>query len=381
MAKRKPKARRDWGEGRIEELPSGKWRAVISGGRDPITGKRLRPSKTFPTKAEAIEWKSRQQAARGQGDAGRSWTLAGWAEHWLQVRKGEIDWSTWRKYNQHLRVYAVPKLGTVKLADLSRVTIDRWRADLAALPVKPVPPGQIFRATKTLKQCLGDAVEAGVLARNPVGKVRRPKSTKSAIHPLTVEQAREFLRVAAGTHFEALWRLALDSGARPGELLALHWPDVDFAAGSVHVHRTLECRDDGSFHLKPPKTPKADRVILVAPATVAALRDHRDKLRKAGHYSPDGRVFPAPRGGFISVAGLSENHWGKLKKLAALPVGVRMYDLRHTSATLLVQAGESLRVVADRLGHEDPSITLKSYIKYMPDQQASARDRIQGLFG
>ena len=176
-----------------------------------------------------------------------------------------------------------------------------------------------------------------------------------------------------------MWLLALDAGMRPGELYGLHWPEVDLEAGTVAVVHSLE--EVGSEQrLKGVKTGgKGERTLALARRTVEALREHRGRMQKEKHDVEKGPVFPARRGGFLRRPNVYRRAFLPLVEAAGVP-RIRVYDLRHTTATLLLQAGVNVKVVSERLGHTDIRMTLDTYAKVLPNMQTLAAECFDRLF-
>ena len=362
------KARRGWGEGRVYQLPSGRWRAVISIGKAQGGG-RVREGKTFDKKQEAVDWLA-QRKAGGSVASGTAWTVARWCDHWLEAKKREKEHQTWRFYNQRVKNHVKPYLGTLRLNQVTKVVVDDWHGKMTA---DGVSPAQQLRAAKTLRAALEAAFRSGLIPTNPTKRAALPRVRTKEMQAWSRDQARTFLEAVKGDRYEAAWWLLLDSGMRPGELLALTWQEIDLEAGTVRVRRALEYTDKG-FQLKPPKTAKGNRVILLAPATVEKLRARP----RTGEL-----VFPAPRGGYLRPDYLNSRYFAPIVAIlskSGIPT-IRLYDLRHTCATLLLGNGVNIRVVADRLGHEDPRVTLRHYSHAIPSLQEQARTAIQDLLG
>lgn len=346
------------------QMPSGRWRAVVSIGKTKA-GNRAREGKTFDTKQAAIVWLSSRKVS-GQPTGG-AWTVAQWCEHWLEGKKREKEFQTWKFYRQRVRLFILPHLGQYRLNAITKLVVDEWHKTLTAAKVSP---GQQLRAAKTLRAALEAAMVAGLILANPTKRTALPRVRKREMACWSRDQARAFLEHTAGDRWAAAWRLLLDSGMRPAELCALTWADLYETTGSVRVRRALEYTDAG-FQLKPPKTAKGNRVILLAPSTVGTILTlpRRTEL-----------IFPAPRGGYLRPDYLGTRYFAPAVAAAGLPI-IRLYDLRHTCATLLLGAGVSIRVVADRLGHEDIKVTLAHYAHAIPSQQEQARQAAADLFG
>jgi integrase len=407
------------GDGSIEQLPSGKYRAVVSAGKDPTTGKRIKVSRTFDTSREAREFRDElRKKARKLGGQNLQTvlglSLADWLGRWLEglraeVAAGELATHTLRPYEQHVKNTLVPYLGQVLLPDLRRSTIKAAfgrmmegdpERELAAVSSK-----MLAKVRTTLGVALQAAVDEDLLEENPVRglKRRRRQGKARAGQNAPVErvryfeewQALRFLEYARADRLHALWVLWLDSGAREGELFALHWAEIDWEKGSVRIIRSLE-EDGPNLELKDPKTEKSRRTIAVSRQSVEALGEHRKRMLVAGLYRPYGPVFCDTRGGFLRKDNVRNRHFRKIIKRAnqaaeveaaengtaarLLPV-LRPYDLRHTCATLLLMKGFPVHVVAERLGHESPAMVLKTYGHVLPGMQKAAAQAMETFLG
>jgi len=222
----------------------------------------------------------------------------------------------------------------------------------------------------TLHKALSQAVGDGLIQRN-AAQVKAPRPEKPEISPLSPEQARKLIATAneTGARYAALYVLALHTGMRVGELLGLQWGDVDLDAGSagatptLQVRRTLsETRTGPKFEL--PKSGKG-RSIKLSRKAVEALRSHRarqngEKLRLGSLWQANGLASPSVTGTTTSGTNLLGRYFRPLLKRADLPP-IRLHDLRHTCATILLMAGKHPKYVQELLGHASISITLDTY--------------------
>jgi integrase len=223
----------------------------------------------------------------------------------------------------------------------------------------------------TLGAALNAAVESGLIPRNPAGRVKKPKQEKTKVRPYDADEVRKLLAAAEGRRLAAWFHLAVDSGLRPGESLALHYYDIDFDAGLVRVERSLE-EIRGEFRLKPPKTKKSRRTVSLTPQTVGALRDHRELMRAEGRDVERGPLFVTQRrGGWWSKPTFYRRVYLPVLRKAKLR-HLKPHGLRHTSATLLLSNGASVKMVSERLGHESVNITLEHYAHVLPTDQDQA---------
>jgi integrase len=183
--------------------------------------------------------------------------LGRYLQEWLQGAQSSIRPSTWRRYEQLLRLYAIPTLGTLPLTRLEPRHVQRLYTDCLARDLAPATVRQLHAV---LRRALGQAVKWGTVARNVAALVSPPRVKRHEITPLSAVQARTLLEAAQGERFEALYILALTTGMRLGELLGLRWQDIDLAAGMLQVRHTLLRLRDG-LRLAEPKTARSRRLL------------------------------------------------------------------------------------------------------------------------
>ncbi len=218
----------------------------------------------------------------------------------------------------------------------------------------------------TLHKALSQAVRDGLVQRN-AASVKAPRPAKPEINPLSADQARKLIATAheIGDRFEALYVLALHCGLREGELLGLKWDDINFGAetATLQVRRTLSETRTGHIFEKP-KNGKG-RSIRCSRKATEALKRHRtrqneERLRLGSLWQDNGLVFPTTTETTASGTNLLGRHFKPLLRRAGLP-DIRLHDLRHTCATILLVAGKHPRYVQELLGHASNSTTLDTY--------------------
>lgn len=376
-------ARRGRGEGHVERLPSGKWRAVVSLGA-ATGGRRRKRLGPYDTKADALKALRQELSARDHGraaDAG-DMTVGQWLSRWLQLKKARVEPATWRWYDCRVRRHILSAqvggadtlFGDLPLAKLMPLQVEELHA---ALTARGISQNEQHKVATTLRTALKDALRMRLVSWNPALEVAKPKVARREMHCWDADQARDFLAAAHGSRLEAYWYLALDAGMRPGEMLGLHWPEVDFTAGAVRVKCSL---DEVSGRIKPPKTNKGRRLIHLSRATVAALARHRERMQCEGRDVQGGLVFVGNRGKRITQSDIYNDHFTPALQRAGVP-RIRPYDLRHTSATLLLAAGVNVKVVSERLGHGGIEITLKHYAHVLPSMQEQAVRAMNSIMG
>jgi integrase len=305
-------------------------------------------------------------------DAG-ALTVGEYLERWLKDSvKGTVRQSTYEVYGHMIRPHIVPGLGRVKLKNLTPAHVrsfyrDRLDTELA--------PATVHKMHVVLHKALDQAVSDGLIPRNAAKGVKVPQTKRKEIRPLSPEQTRTLLEAARGDRLEALYVLALNTGLRQGELLALKWEDVELEDAVLRVQRTL-IRSGGKVGLGPPKTNKSRRSVGLTQGAVEALQAHLSRQlhemeRMGSLYSPGGLVFANETGGLINPSNLRNRSFSRLLKHAGLP-HIRFHDLRHTCATLLLSRNVNPKIVSEMLGHSSVSITLDIYSHVLPTMQSSA---------
>jgi integrase len=270
--------------------------------------------------------------------------------------------STWYRYESLIRGHLLPHLGHLGLSTLQPGDCAAAFAVMAKLGLKP---RTIIQARAVLGRALREAEIAGLVTRNAARLARPPRVEHAEMLTLTRIEARVLIEAAQTDRLGTLYSVALASGAREGELLALRWCDVDWERGSIKIQRTLQ-RTAGSLVFAEPKTQSSRRTIPLGASTMKALQRHRlgqaeERLRYGlGKASEDDLVFTTPPGTPIDAGNFLRNTHYPLLERAGLP-RVRFHDLRHTAATLLLEAGVHVKVVAERLGHATPSLVMNTY--------------------
>jgi integrase len=366
----RPSKRRGRGEGTVRQLPDGRWQARLSLGKRR-DGKRRRRVFYGKTKGEVLAQLREAQANRARvvkAKAG-TMTVGAWLDTWLGAKKGQVEPGTYGFYERRVRLRLKPTIGEALLAELDPLAVVEMHAELTRQDVSPTEQRKV---ATTLRAALNDALDMDLILANPATRVKKPKATSKEMQPLDLDQARALLAAAGSDRLFAYYAVALDTGARPGELFALSWPDLDLEARTVFIHRSLE-EISGKHRLKETKTPKSRRKLILARSTVAALRSHRLRMEEEGHAGEGHPVFCDTRGGYLRQSNLRRSSFLKILKRAKLPQ-VRPYDLRHTCATLLLLKGANVKLVSERLGHESVEITLKHYAHVLPTMQEHAAD-------
>jgi integrase len=231
-----------------------------------------------------------------------------------------------------------------------------------------------------LHRALKQAVRWNMVPRNVCDAVDVPQVRREEVHSLTPEQARRFLDAARGERLEALYLVAVHAGLRPGELLALRWEDVDLDQAVLRVGRALS---GGEFTT--PKTKRSRRRIDLSAGSIAALKRHRtrqleERMARAGLWQDHGLVFPSSVGTPLSHRNVVRSFKTVLRH-AGLPAAIRLYDLRHTCATLLLCRNVHPKYVQELLGHASIAQTMDTYSHVLPGMDSGIGDAIEEVLG
>ncbi len=349
----------------------------------------------FATEAEAkaARDEARVAARRGEYVDRSRITVAQYLTEWLAGHAIELKPKTRSSYAYQIEHYIAPRIGKLRLQALRASTLTRLYADLlerGGRDGKPLSRRTVDYTHAVLRKALNDAVTVDqLLTSNPALRAKRPKG-QPAVKRSDVWSAAElqrFLDIAAGHRLSAFYWLAAYTGARRGELLHLRWPDVDLDRGTVHVRGSVGVVD-GERVEGTPKSSHA-RLVSIDPGTVAELRRHRarqheERLVAGASWVGGDLVFRRGLGGPLFPDSMTqlmrrlirEHNAPRDGEPPAMPLRpIRLHDLRHTHATLLLEAGVPVHVVSARLGHADPSITLKVYAHVLDTQAVQVARR------
>lgn len=313
-------------------------------------------------------------------DAG-ALTVGVFVERWLEDSvRGTVRQSTYQRDESLCRVHLVPGLGKKKLKALNAAEVQRfYRAKLDS----GLSSATVHKLHVVLHKALKQAVRWGLAPRNVADDVDAPKIHKEEVSPLIREEARKLLDTARGERLEALYVVAVQSGLRQGELLAIRWEDVDLEARTVQVRRTLT-RNGGKLAVGPTKTSKARRTVKLTQDATEALQDHLERqlaeMDKAGDsWQENGLVFCTGKGTLINPTNLRRRSLAPLLQRAGLPP-MTFHQLRHTAATILLLKNVNPKVVSEMLGHATIAITLDTYSHVLPNMQDSAVSAMEEAF-
>ena len=304
-------------------------------------------------------------------------TLGDFLDRWLRDAAGpRLRAFTLEQYTDLLADHVRPALGARSLAKLSPLDV---QAVYAAMQAAGLSPRSVRYVHAVLNSALSQAVAWRLLPLNPCESVTLPRMIRKEMLVLSPEQARALLTAAEGTREASLWHFAIATGMRPSEILGLRWSDVK--DNTVSVTRTL-ARRGKTWRFEDVKRPKSRRTVELDADTLEVLKVHKaaqaaERLALGQHWQDNGLVFPAEDGGPARERTLVGRFKRALKR-ADLP-DLRLYDLRHTAATLMLQAGIPAKVASERLGHSTVALTLDTYSHVSPGMQREAASAVAAL--
>ena len=363
------------------------WAIKADLGRDTDGNRRQQVRSGFASEAEANR---ELRALLSKVDGGRyvepsRRTLADYLEgEWLPATAPpKVAHSTHGKRTLHV-AYVTARIGRTPLAEVNGATLDQLYATLTregGRDGRPLAPSTVRDVHRTLHKAFADAVRWQLAERNPCEAAEPPRldqvtdDARAALHAWSADELRRFLAFTRVHRLGAAFHVAATTGVRRSELLGLRWSDVDLAAGTLRIAQKLVSGPDGYELRRSTKTTAGARTINLDGGTVEVLRDHRKRqaelrLAHGSDYVSHDLVFPREDGRPFPPAGLTQA-FRRAVRASGLPP-IRLHDVRHTHATLLLQAGEPVKVVSERLGHASPTVTLTIYAHVLPGMQAGA---------
>jgi integrase len=327
--------------------------------------------------AQAYLTKKLHERDLGRGVEGVQVTLNEYLDRWLgTAAKPRLREKSYRDYEGMLRRYIRPTMGEKILTTVSPL-------DIQGVYQQIIERGFSARSIRythaVVRSALRQAVRWQLLLNDPTEGVQLPRQPRREMRVLTTEQARTFLKVALTTPYGCVFALALTTGMRPSEYLALKWEDIDWERGMVSVVRTLE-KGSGCWRFAETKRARSRRVVKLQNWVLNLLKDLRS-ARAQGATSdipPDAvdLVFATASGQPINEDYLVKKRFKPILRQAGLS-DIRLYDLRHTAATLALTVGVPPKVVSEQLGHASAAFTLDTYSHVLPHMQEEAAAKME----
>lgn len=368
--------------GQIIKRGENRWLVRIFQGRD-AAGKRMYFNRTINgTKRDAQKYLTASLRDKDLGvfvEPARV-SLDDYLDRWLEAAaRPRVSQRTADGYSGLLARYVRPKIGRRRLSDLQLLDIQKVYGEMQA---RGLSARVVRHAHSALHNALKQAVKWNIIARNPAGLVELPKVAHTERRVLSPDEAARFLDAADMMPHGLIFEFALLSGMRPEEYLALQWSDVCLQRGAAQVRRAL-VRHKKSWSFEEPKTARSRRTVFLPAPLVGKLAAHKrqqaiGRLKLGAAWHAHDLVFCGEQGTPHTIPNLTYRYFRPLLEKAELP-RIRLYDLRHSCATLLLSENEHPKVVSERLGHASVTLTLDTYSHVLPTMQQGATARLEKL--
>lgn len=376
-------------KGHIRQRGKNSWALVIDLGKGP-DGKRRQKWHTVhggKRKAEAELRRLLSELDNGTYVEPSAQSIGAYLTDWLTVIQPRLSPKTFARYDEIVRLHLIPAFGSIELQKLNGIHLETYYAN-ARVSGRADGKGGLSEQTllhhhRVLSKAMKRAVRLKLRAGNPCADIEAPKPIRKEVAVLNERQTMALLQAAAGSRLYAPVLVAVTTGLRLGELLALRWEDIDPDGAELSVYRTLQrVKKLGLIVKELPKTRTSRRKVALPPVTVNVLRTHlaeqkKERLRLGPLWEDSGLVFPAEDGSPWGPDSLS-HQFSRLAHGAGFDL--TFHGLRHTHATHLLRAGVSAKVASSRLGHSGIGITLDLYSHVLKDAQEEAASRIDAVF-
>lgn len=379
--------------GHIETRGEGKnraYRVKVYLGRDANTGKQKFLTHTIhTTKKDAETWLNAKlrEIELGEFVAPTTTTVGELLDLWLAGKRGDIADRTYTDYKYAIETYIRPRLGSIQASNLSSKHLKlhyEYLRDECGLSNRTVRHVHIL-----IKAALGEAVRHRQLARNPADAIKTPRKARQiTIRFFRESEAQEFWKACKDDKHGIIFAFALETGMRPEEYLALQWTNLDWAKNEIEISRTLYWPRSGGYQfIDRTKSKNSRRKISVSPELMKQLRDHhatqliyKSAMSAKGKWQEHNLIFAGDTGTPFFLHNLGR-YFKRLLTNAGLDSSMRLYDLRHSCATLLLTNGVNPKVVSERLGHASVAFTLDTYCHVLPNDQQLATEAMVRMLG
>ena len=388
--------RRDKGDGSIRRRTNGSWEGRFSY-TDLNTGKRVDKAVYAPTQTEAKR-KLKELITQIQNrvdDAEyvkpNNTTLGEWLDTWMkEYKKNSVRPTTYTSYHHSIESHIRPALGNIELQRLRPDHVQTLLNDMSRGDKKkqPLAPWTVLKAKNVLSGALEQAIRNQIIPYNPAKAAVPPKLEVKDIRVLTESEQKTFMEAVQGHRLEALYKLALATGMRRGEIMALTWDCVDLKNRSITVKSSVSRVKDPdtgitAIHYSEPKTKSGRRQVPILLNMVPVLQEHKqrqdvEKAEAGSAWNPKNLVFCSNVGTVIEPRRVCTT-MNKITDAANLP-RFSFHALRHTFATRMLEANVSAKVVQDILGHSDVTLTLNTYSHVIGSTAHEQIAKIDNLF-
>ena len=373
--------------GHIKKRSKDSWSIVVDMGPDPETGKRRQQWVTVRGSKRDAEARLNDifhSKATGTYVKPHRMTVAVFLKEWLRDHAHlNCTPRTAERYESIVNTHLIPALGYIRLISLEPRDIQNHYTEALtngrADGTGGLSPTTVVQHHRILHKAFNHAVRQGLLIRNPADQVDPPRAKNKRMTVLSPNEVTRMLESSRDSQFGILYRTAVGTGMRRGELFGLQWGQVDLDLGYIYVLHSLDyLASQGTYLLKEPKTSYGKRQIALSPSLSISLREHRQREIESkallGTTLKDSDFVFARHDGLPLVPSTVTVKFKQMLLTAGLPE-IRFHDLRHTHATLMLLAGVHPKIVSERLGHASIVITLDLYSHVIPGMQEAAAEK------
>jgi integrase len=306
--------------------------------------------------------------------------LADYLHEWLAHTRGRVRPRTYFGYDVLIRTRAIPALGSIPLTDLTALQVQGLYSGLLA--EGKLSAGTVLNLHLVITQALGQAVRWGLLPVNPASGAQPPRPRRP--EPQVVDEALlpRLLDAVRGTNVELPAVIAVSTGMRRGEILALRWSDLSKDLTVAHVRRAVQVAGRDLLFLEP-KTRRSRRAValpqFLRPYLEHQREDQASRRARLGQRWVDLDLLVDKGDGSLLHPDTCSSGWRRILRNHGLP-RIRFHDLRHAHATFMLLKGVHPKVVSERLGHASVGITLDIYSHVLPSMQEQAAAAFDELF-
>ena len=284
-------------------------------------------------------------------------------------------------YAQCLNSLVRPAFGGKRLADVRSVDVQTLYASLKA---RGISDRTVRHTHSILCDAFKQAIRWDMLVRNPANLDKPPSVTRREMRTFSIEEAARFRAAAATDRWAVLFDLALSTGMRPAEYFGLQWRYVDLERGVASVQRTIYCPPGGGWVFSEPKTSRSRRTIPLPATLVRSLLAHwsrqaEHRLRVGSYYLNHDLVFAVDNGNPLALTNCTK-HFKRVLRRAGLDTSFTLYCLRHSFATLMLQAGVNAKLISDWMGHASVAFTMDTYAHVLPPMRDEVAEKIEKVF-
>ncbi|MFC1901372.1 tyrosine-type recombinase/integrase [Chloroflexota bacterium] len=378
-------------KGSIRKRSTKSWEVIYDLPVDSLTGKRRQKSQTIRGTKRDAERALREiisSVEQGSYVKPNKITTGDWLRQFLKdCASMSTTGRTQESYSSIVERHLIPALGRVPIAELHAQQIQNYYAEKISKGRADGKGGLSARSViyhhRILSKALSYAVKMGVVVRNVANDAEPPRADRKSMNTLSQEEIKRFLDAASKTEYYAFFATLLFTGLRRGELLVLRWRNLDLEKAKLMVVESGHKLDNGNYIIKEPKTTKSRRTVVLPNPLMELLKAYRAdqelwRVQLGVTLNADDFVFIRPDGSANNPNAVTLAFHRIIKKAGLKKI--RLHDLRHTHATMMLQANINPKIVSERLGHASIGITLDIYSHVLPGMQEAAMEQFDRIF-